>query len=97
MAKKNKIQKNRPINEMLGKKEIKKEEETITMEDVIAKMDKKQQEKQEKAKQLRKQFNKKIQDMARRKDNRFAEDQRKSEYLKAVSKLEEKQKEQEER
>ena len=85
MAKKNKIPKNRSINEMLGQKQQKIDEETITMEEVIAKMDRKKQEKQEKSKQERKQFNKKIQDMARRKDYRFAEDKRKEQYIKAVN------------
>ena len=47
MAKNNKIPKNKSINEMLGQKEQKVDEETITMEEVIAKMDR---EKQEKAK-----------------------------------------------
>lgn len=93
MAKKNKIPKNKSINEMLGKKEQKIDEETITMEEVIAKMDRKKEEKQEKAKQARKQFNKKVQDMARRKDNRFAEDKRKEQYIKAVNKIQEEQEE----
>lgn len=93
MAKKNKIPKNRSINEMLGQKQQKIDEETITMEEVIAKMDRKKQEKQEKSKQERKQFNKKIQDMARRKDNRFAEDKRKEQYIKAVNKIQEEQEE----
>lgn len=93
MAKK-KIEKNRSINEMMG--EQINDEETITMEEVIARMDKKKQEKSEKAKQKRKSFNKRIQNMATRKDNQFAEEQRKSEYLKAVNKMQG-QKEQEER
>lgn len=90
MAKKNKIPKNKSINEMLGKNEIK---ETITMQEVIEKMDKKNKEEQEKAKMVRKQFNKKIQDMARRKDNRLAEDKRKEQYMKAVNKIQASQEE----
>lgn len=105
MAKRNKIPKNRPISEMMGKKAKKIEpEETITMEAVIAAMDKKQQEREERKKQERaskkqerKSFGEKIQNMAMRKDNQFAEDKRKEKYLEAVSKVEEKQKGQEER
>ena len=66
MAKNNKIPKNKSINEMLGQKEQKVDEETITMEEVIAKMDREKQEKAKQTKQARKQFTKKIQDMARR-------------------------------
>ena len=93
MAKNNKIPKNKSINEMLGQKEQKVDEETITMEEVIAKMDREKQEKAKQTKQARKQFNKKIQDMARRKDNRFAEDKRKEQYIKAVNKIQEEQEE----
>ena len=93
MAKNNKIPKNKSINEMLGQKEQKVDEETITMEEVIAKMDREKQEKAKQTKQARKQFNKKIQDMARRKDNRFAEDRRKKQYIKAVNKIQEEQEE----
>ncbi|MCI8345943.1 MAG: hypothetical protein HFJ42_08415 [Clostridia bacterium] len=93
MAKNNKIPKNKSINEMLGQKEQKVDEETITMEEVIAKMDREKQEKAKQTKQARKQFNKKIQDMARRKDNRFAEDRRKEQYIKAVNKIQEEQEE----
>ncbi len=78
---------------MLGQKEQKVDEETITMEEVIAKMDREKQEKAKQTKQARKQFNKKIQDMARRKDNRFAEDRRKEQYIKAVNKIQEEQEE----
>lgn len=80
MANKNKIPKNRPLSEMMQEKE-----ETITMEDVISAMDKKEQDK----KQARKSFSKKIQNMSKRKDNQFAEDQRKPKLLKAIQKVQE--------
>lgn len=80
MAKKNKIPKNKSTSEMMQEKE-----ETITMEDVILAMDKKEQEK----KQARKSFSKKIQNMAKRKDNQFAENQRKQKLLKAIQKVQE--------
>lgn len=82
---KNRIEKNRSIEEMMGEKtEI---EETITMEEVIAQMDKRQSEKDKKAKQARKSFTKRIQRMAERKDNEFAEQKRKTEQLRAINKV----------
>lgn len=84
MANKNKIPKDRPLSEMMGEKE-----ETITMEEVISKMDQKQQEEKETKQQERKSFNKKIKDMARRKDNQFAEDKRRGKLLKAIQKVQE--------
>lgn len=84
MANKNKIPKDRPLSEMIGEKE-----KAITMEEVISKMDQKQQEEKETKKQERKSFNKKIKDMARRKDNQFAEDKRRGKLLEAIQKVQE--------
>ena len=86
MAKRNKIPKNRPMSQMFEKAES--DEKELTMEEIIAKMDEKE-EKQDKIN-----FRKRIKNMERRKDAITADDKRKSTYLKAASKIENKDQEQ---
>ncbi len=107
MAKKNKknlIPKNRDIEEMIEKeeqksiKEIKQPEykEDITMEDVISQIDQKDQEAKNKRKKEQEQFKKKLQNVYVRKDAQVADKQRQDNYLKAIGRMEQKEKEDQE-
>lgn len=65
------------------------------MEDVISQIDRKDQELKNKRKEEKEQFKKKLQNVYARKDAQVDEEKRKVNYLKAISRIE--QKEQEEK
>ncbi|MCI8362017.1 MAG: hypothetical protein HFJ41_02565 [Clostridia bacterium] len=107
MAKKNKkniIPKNRDIEEIIEKEEQKSIEkikqteykEDITMEDVISQIDKKDQEAKNKRKKQQEQFKKKLQNIYARKDAQVADQKRQDNYLKAIARIEQKEKEDQE-
>lgn len=97
MAKKNKIQKNRDIEEMIEQAE---EKETIeSMKEIIAKMDKKREEfrnrlNREEETEQQEEITTKLKNVYARKDAQEADKKRRIELLKAIDKVE---KEQEER
>lgn len=107
MGKKNKkniIPKNRDIEEMIEQQEQKRIEkikqteykEDITMEDVISQIDKKEQETKNNIKRRQEQFKKRLQNVFARKDAQVADKKRQDDYLKAIGKIEQKEKEEQE-
>lgn len=101
MGRKNKrniIPKNRDIEEMVEGKEEKRIEqpeykEDITMEEVIAQMDKSSQKLKDSRKKEQEQFKKKLQCTYDRKDAQYADELRKRAYSKAITRMEEKEQE----
>lgn len=94
--KKNTIPKNRDIEEMIEKIQQPEYKEDITMEEVISQIDKKNEETKNERKKEQEQFKKRLQSTFTRKDAQVADKKRQDDYLKAIGRIEQKEKEEQE-
>ena len=102
--KRNRIEKNKDIEEMIEKEEqksiekIKQSEykEDITMQDLISQIDKRDQEAKDARKKEQEQFKKRLQSVYARKDAQVADKKRQEDYLRGIARMEQNKKENQE-